>query len=269
MKIKKWTIILLSVFFYITCSKTKDEVPEMNFSRMILVITPPFYHPTFDSVVIDLNNNSTVKSVIGYRKHLGEVTSSHMTDFYFKPFSLELDSSYTTTRILSNDPIFSTTRYLYENGKLIKSSEFCYVSGDITDSVIYSYNLEGRIADIYRYGWWNTEQQYVSHSKFEYIGDNLSSLSINHTNVIPGVYNWICYDDKNKINPFNRLFEKNGYPFLSYYLPWGSTFCSNNPTKIVTSQDTITLGYKYNKFNYPIEIISNTDIYNSKIIYEN
>lgn len=266
MKMKQLTLATLCILFGLSCSKPKEEVLENEYKRITLISTSIAPFGT-DSLIIDLNSNSTIQSIMAYERSGGNfILRQTKTEFYYLPDSQQIDSTCIESQGWLGNTSSYIEKFVYENGKIVKSYRLSAGTVNVIDSVIYSYNSEGKLRDKFTYEGYIPES-FTYHTNYKYNEDNLSSVStINSQFMKVRLIRFFGTDGKK--NPFNRLFKKNGYLFVLNILPSEIMLCSNNPTFLYIDELSINMSYKYNQYNDPIEVFSNWGHFNARIIYE-
>ena len=261
---KNFIYFLFSLIFIMSCNKQDTETIKKDYKKITIVRTIPDFSSAVDSLIIELNNDSTIKSIKTYAFGIGKTFREQIIkNFIYQTNSIIPDSSVIETKNWMGITNNFTEKYLYENGKIVN----VYSRNSL---VTYTYNQDGKI--IYEFTTYKYHQDTLySNFKFEYNGNNIYSAIDQDSNSLSLPYEnkYINFDDK--INPLNELFKKCNFPFnhdINSLLPPEYLYSENNPTKMEVGRLNINQTYKYNQFNYPVEVISNWANYNVRIYYE-
>ena len=250
------------------CEKHDTETVTKDYKKITIARTGLGYSGAADSLIIELNNDSTIKSIKTYTFGIGTVCAQTIKTFIYQPNSKLPDSSEIETKDWMGITGNFTEKYLYENGRIVHVYSPGIGEGENSSPVTYSYlyNQEGKVMNkISSYSY--HQDTLHTNFKFEYIGENVSSS----TNGSGDRNKYITFDDK--INPLNELFRKCMFPIndeINGLFPPEYLFSENNPIKMKIQLNGIAIDqiYKYNQFNYPIEVISNWGYYNIRFYYE-
>ena len=273
MRKKNLSIFLSFIILLMSCHKQETEILAKDYKKITVVRTKSGYSGSVDSLIIELNNNSTIKAIKAFAFLTDKTISDQkIKNFIYQPNSTIPDSSLIETRDWRGVTANYTEKYLYDNGKIVNVYSAVIEDGGSNSLIIYTYNLEGKIVN--KYNSYIYHQDTInSNLKYEYNGKNISYSAYQAGSPFPESYNniYITFDDK--INPLNNLFRKCNFPFedeIISLFPREFLFSENNPTKMKLNSPGIIVNqsYKYNQFNYPTEVISNFVYYNVRFYYE-
>jgi hypothetical protein len=258
--------LLLCSMFIISCKKDRTEtvIKEKEYEKVTLVRTDESSASEQDSLIIELNNNLTLKSIREYSDIIGNVVTNFSIQlFYYSVNSTQIDSSVIIAENrLSGNIDTLTEKYLYEGNNLIKV--FKPINYPVPDNVIYefAYDATGKITNIHC----------ISHCHQDTLQTNTGYIYTNN-NLSSATDGSLFSDYDSKINPLNYIYRKTKYPFFygsCYMLPLAYCFSENNPGHIIMDINGVSAdqNYKYNEYNYPTEITSNWYYFNFKFYYE-
>jgi hypothetical protein len=264
MNSKLFIVLLMSLLSCLSCKKDKTENAAIHeYNRYTIVRENDSTSSEADSLIIELNDDLTLKSIKEYSFLLEHVVlTESVQTFYYPVNSAKIDSSVIIFKNLFYSTIDTLTeRYLYE-GNNIKKVYKSYIY-PVPDNEIYefSYDTDGKITNMICRSMVHQDSINTS-TGYTYVNNNLISTTSGST--------YSEYDSK--INPLNYIFRETRYPvFVGRYNMMPSEYCFsyNNPGKINTSFGiTVHQTYKYNELEYPTEVISNWDNYNIKYYYK-
>jgi hypothetical protein len=258
--------LMLCSTFIISCKKDRTEtvIKEKEYKKFTLVRTDESSASRQDSLIIELNDNLTLKSTKEYSDFIGNVfTNVSIQSFFYSANSTQIDSSVILATNRLNGTIDTLTeKYLYEGNNLKKV--FKPVNYPVPDNEIYefAYDASGKITHIFHTSHYH-QDTLQTNTGYIYTNNNLSSATDGSL--------FSEYDSK--INPLNYIYRKTNYPFFygsSYMLPLAYCFSENNPGHITMDINGVSADqkYKYNEYNFPTEITSNWCYFNFKFYYE-
>ena len=266
MKFNLYFGLSICLLLSLSCKKEKTETAatEKEYKKITLVRTDESSAYKYDSLIFELNDNFTLKSIKEYSDFIGNVyTTVSIQSFIYLANSTHIDSSV----IMASNHSYGTfdtltENYIYQENKLKKI--FRQINYPIVDNEIYefSYDTSGKISNILQTSHYH-QDTLLTNTDYLYTNNNLSSAT--DGSLFSG------YDSK--INPLNYIYRKTKYPFFyggSYALPFAYCFSENNPMHIIVNPIGISADqtYKYNEYNYPTEITSNWAYFNFKFYYE-
>jgi hypothetical protein len=264
-------LIVLLCFAAVGCKKDKKaENEEKTYKKITIVRTTESTVSEIDSLVFELNDNLTLKSIKEYSLYIGHlIFHESVQTFVYFPNTVRIDSSVIVSRDVQGITDTAAETYKYSGDRIIQVIRPLLYSGEDVDTLIYTYDNSGNIIHIYETYQYNqgTVQKNLDYA---YNGNNLSTSS--------------KYDEyfefDNKINPLNYIFKHSKYPIYQgkySMLPLEYCFSENNPVRAnvnirndaqINQSIPLSQTYTYNQYNYPTAIHSNWGNFNIKFYYE-
>lgn len=251
-------VILIS-----SCQKDKISTLDKAYTKYTFVNKSEYSSSAFDSAIIELNYDSTMKSIKAYNFGPGNyVFIEVIQNFMYSPGSRVIDSSIIMVKHWIGGSETFVEKYAYSENKISKIFRPKDYSKSQREIIEFSFNQNDQITLI------NVTSISPLDTSNREVNVEYNKLNISST--YPG-YNYYKYDGK--INPIYQIYKQSNFPIYNSFIPitpmeYG--FSENN--SIIMGWDsyglTINQSFKYNQFNYPVEIKSNWGNYNVKIYYE-
>lgn len=266
MNMKYLLIILASLLFVVSCKDEDDTSGSIDYKKFTIVCSDMYASNGVDSLVIELNNNLTIKSIKEYTL-LGSDTVVHILEqeFLYSAGSAKIDSSVITVNDWLAGISTHTEKYVYNGERIARIISPYLDPTSIDDTLDFTYDSEGRITKV-REAYFYHQAIIESNYLFTYSGNNLSSAAPGNT--------YSGFD--NKINPLNYIYKHSKFPIYQaryHMFAREYSFSENNPTayRLKVNQFQFidqTQTYTYNAYNYPTEIKSLWGYYNIRFYYE-
>lgn len=260
---RKLTFLLTIVLLINSCQKDKVSTLDKAYTKYTFVSSSDYSSNTFDSTIIELNYDSTMKSIKAY--NLGGtnfVITEVIQSFIYLPGSKVIDSSIIMVKHWLGGTETFIEKYAYSENKISKIFRPSDFSKSKNEIIEFSFNQNDQITLINV-----TTISTLDTSNREII---VEYNKLNVSSTYPG-YNYFKYDGQ--INPIYQIYKQSNFPLYNSFIsmiPMENGFSENNPMIMKwNSYDlTINQSYIYNQFNYPVEIKSNWGNNNAKIYYE-
>jgi hypothetical protein len=264
-------VIFLLIVAFAGCKKDKTGENEKNeYKKITIVRTTESNVSEIDSLIFELNDNLTLKSIKEYSLYVGRlIFHESVQKFVYFPNTERIDSSFIITKNEYGVIDTFSERYIYSGDRIIQVIRPLQEFGHANDTMEYTYDQSGKIIHIYET--YQFQQGTVqSNCDYLYNGHNLSSST--------------KYDEyfefDNKINPLNTIFKQSRYPiFQGKYTMFPMEYCfsENNPKRAninirndinINQSINVNQTFTYNQYGYPTEIFSNWGNFNIKLYYE-
>lgn len=264
-------IILMFSFAFVGCKKDKtEEIENKEYKKITIVRTTESTVSEIDSLVFELNDNLTLKSIKEYSLYIGHLIFHESTQtFVYFPNTTRIDSSVIVSKDEHGIIDTAAEKYIYSGDKIIQVIRPLLYSGNDVDTLKYTYDQSGNIIHIYETYQYH---QGTVQTNIDYVY-NCNNLS---TSTKYDEY----FEFDNKINPLNYIFKQSKYPIYQgkyTMFPMEYCFSENNPILAqvnirndinINQSIDINQTYTYNQYNYPTVINSNWGNFNIKFYYE-